>query len=71
MNSEKLNNVWKTLILAKPRNYPLCTLPSHFGDNFCFTNLSGGKTKLILECRGMNTPGFKHPSVLMVTLQLQ
>lgn len=61
MNSEKPNNIWKTLILAKLRNYLLCTPTSHFGDNFCFTNLSGGKAKLILKYRGMNTPSFQAP----------
>lgn len=61
MNSEKPNNILKILILAKARNYPLCTSTGHFGDNFCFTNLSGGTAKLILKCRGMNTPSFQAP----------
>lgn len=61
MNSEKPNNILKTFILAKVRNYPLCTPTGHFGDNFCFTNLSGGKAKLILKYRGMNTPSFQAP----------
>lgn len=61
MNSEKPNNILKTLILAKQRNYLLCTPTSHFGDNFCFTNLSGGKAKLILKYREVNTPSFQEP----------
>lgn len=62
MNSKKPNDILKTLILAKLKNYPLCTPTSHFGDKFCFTNLSGGKAKLILKYRGMNTPSFQAPT---------
>lgn len=61
MNSEKPTNILKILILAKLRNYLPCTPTSHFGDNFCFTNLSGGKAKLILKYRGVNTPNFQEP----------
>lgn len=61
MNSKKSNNILKTLILAKLRNYPQCTPTRHFGDKFCFTNLSGGKAKLILKYRGMNMPSFQAP----------
>lgn len=61
MNSGKSNNILKPLILAKLRNYLLCTPTSHFGDNFCFTNLSGGKAELILKYRGVNTPSFQEP----------
>lgn len=50
MNSKKPNDILKI---------PLCTPTSHFGGNFCFTDLPGGKAKLILKYRGMNTPSFQ------------
>lgn len=57
---KNLTIIWR-LILAKLRNYLLCTPTSHFGDNFCFIILSGGKAKLILKYRGVNTPCFQAP----------